>query len=389
MKLNENFLRIPDVDPAAVIEKKTQDFQFENPDTVIVRLDTEDDPLPCPAPCTEAMKGTLDVLSHSLMKLPPKQGYPFLTEAISDYYLKKNVKLSDSEIFINDGAKCDITAVTDLFSDDNTVLITQPFNPVYYNSNLFSSRAVRFSASNDGEPPMPDTNKADIIYLSNPGNPSGLVYSAGQLAKWVEYALINEALIIFDASYEAFVSNGGVRSIYEIEGAAECAMEICTLSKSAGFANTRLGFTVIPNRLVFGSEKLNRLWQRRQRIRFNGVSNLIQRGACAVFTPEGQSLVRERVKLYTDNVRILKKPLVRAGLAPDLPVNAPYLWFSCPPKTSSWSFFDTLLEKAAVTSIPGSIFGPAGEGKMKLSGYTSRENALLAAERIDKLLGET
>lgn len=388
MKLNENFLRIPDVDPVAAIEKKTQDFQFDNPDTVIVRLDAEDDPLPCPAPCAEAMKSALESNSHSLMKLPPKQGYPFLTEAISDYYLKRNVKISDSEIFINDGAKCDITALTDLFSDDDAVLITQPFNPVYYNSNLFSPRPVRFSPATDGEPPAPDAQRADVIYLSNPGNPSGLVYSAQQLEKWVEYALANEALIIFDASYEAFVSEGGIRSIYEIDGAAECAAEICTLSKSAGFANTRLGYTVIPNRLMIGAEKLNRLWTRRQRVRFNGVSGIIQRGACAAFTPEGQSLVRERVRLYKDNIRILKKPLVNAGLAPDMPVNAPYLWFSCPPKTSSWSFFDTLLEKAAVTAIPGSIFGPAGEGKMKLSGYTSRDNAMLAAERISELLGK-
>ncbi|MBQ9545120.1 MAG: aminotransferase class I/II-fold pyridoxal phosphate-dependent enzyme [Clostridia bacterium] len=388
MRLNEYFMRISDVDPAAVIEKKTQDFQFANPDKVIVRLDLEDDPLPCPDPCTQAMKSALESISHSLMKLPPRQGYPFLTEAISDFYLKRGVKIADSEIFINDGAKCDITALTDLFSDEDVVLITQPFNPIYYSSNLFSSRPIRFVTAKENEVPMPDGLKADVIYLSNPGNPSGLVYSAEQLSKWVEYALINEALIIFDASYEAFVAEGGVRSIYEIEGAAECAVEICSLSKSAGFANTRLGYTVIPNRVVFGSEKLNRLWSRRQRIRFNGVSNIIQRGACAVFTPEGQSLVRERVKLYTDNVRILKKPLISAGLARDLPVNAPYLWFSCPKNESSWSFFGTVLEKAAMTLIPGSIFGAAGEGKMKLSGYTSRENALLAAERIEKFLKE-
>ena len=389
MRLNESFLRLPDADPTALLAKKAEDFQFANPDTVMIRLDCEDDPRSPVEPSLAAQKEAAEQILRdpALNRLPPRQGYPFLIEAIRSRYQKLGVTLSESEIFINDGAKCDITGLTELLDDDNTVLIAQPFNPIYYNSNLTSGRVVRFADPGPaGAPPLPDRGRADVIYLSNPMNPTGDVYSAQELKVWVDYALINEALIIFDASYADFArSPGTVKSIYQIENAAECAVEIRSLSKSAGFANARLGYTVIPNRAIFDGQKLNRLWTNRQRVRFNGVNYLTQYAAAAVFSDEGQAAVKARCDSYLENARILSAPLIRAGLTKEAQINAPYVWFDCPGGMSSWEFLDVMLKKCAVTALPGSIFGPLGEGRMKLSAYESRENAIIAAQRLEAL----
>ncbi len=392
MNLNENYLRLSDSDPFAILEKKVTDHQFLNPDRVIVRLDTEDSPFPLPACVPAAMDQAARQLQEdpSLRKVPPVNGYPFLIGAIREYYAARNIPLFDTEIFVNDGAKCDIAGILELSSTDNTVLITEPFNPIYYNANLAAGRNIRFvSADSDGSLlPSPDEEHADIIYLCSPCNPTGVVYPHELLQKWVDYALYHGALILFDASYEAFLRSPELpRSIYEIEGAKKCAVEICSLSKAAGFANTRLGYTVIPNNLIFDSIRLNQLWMRRERLKFNGVSYVVQKGAQAAFSKEGQDQIRQIADGILDTTRYLNRSFATLGLCDRQEVHSPNLWIRCPDSMSSWECFDWFLKEAGVVAIPGSLFGSCGERYMKMTGYVTPENARLAVSRLSDLLG--
>ncbi len=391
MNLNGNYLRLSDADPAALIEKKVSDHQFANPDTVILRLDTEDAPSVLPDCVGRAMSEAAEQLGSdpSLRRVPPCNGYPFLIQAIREYYAQRDIPLFDTEIFVNNGAKCDIAGILELFDENNTVLITEPFNPIYYNANLCAGRNIRFAGGEKekGFLPSPDEDHADIVYLCSPCNPTGAVYPKDLLKEWVDYALFHNALIIFDASYESFIRSDELpRSIYEIEGAKKCAVEICSLSKAAGFANTRLGYTVIPNHLIVDSVRLNQLWLRRERLKFNGVSYIVQKGAAAALSAEGQAQILRQADRYLKNTQLLSEVMSRKGLCRSHEVHAPHLWFGCPGEISSWECFDYLLSQAGVVAIPGSIFGSKGENYMKITGYNSAENVILAAKRLDALL---
>lgn len=390
MNLNRNYLRLSDTDPAAIIEKRVSDHQFSNPDTVILRMDAEDAPCRPPQCVIRAMEEANEQLASdpALRRVPPCNGYPFLLQAIREYYARKDIQLFDTEIFVSNGGKCDITGILELFDENNTVLIAEPFHPIYYDANLASGRNIRFVGGDKdkGYLPFPDEEHADIVYLCSPCNPTGSALPEGLLKKWVDYALFHNALIIYDASYESFIrSEKCPSSIYSIEGAKKCAVEICSLSKSAGFANARLGYTVIPNNLIVDSVRLNQLWMRRERLRFNGVSYAVQKGAAAALSEEGQEAIRITTDLYLHNTELLFRVLYKKGLCENLAVQAPHLWFECPDAISSWECFDRLLSESGIVAIPGSIFGSKGEGHMKITGYNSGENVLLAAKRLDAL----
>ena len=393
MKLNKDLLRLSDTDFAAIINKKVSDYQYANPDSVIVRLDNEDAYLPYPDCVYNAMQSALEESSKdaTLRTTPPLRGYPFLIDTIISHYAKKNIQLFDTEIFINNGAKCDISGLTELFHSDNSVMITEPFDPVYYNSSLSGGKAVRFIKADEKSgfiPHPPKAERSDLIYLCSPCNPTGALYPQEILKEWVEYALDNNSLIIYDASYEDFACiDGQNQSIYSIEGAKKCTVQICSLSKAAGFANLRLGYTIIPNNVVIDSTRLNQIWLQRERLKFNGVSYVTQRGAQAAFSDEGKEEISQHIKHYLSNTRLLTEVLVKAGLCNQSFVSSPNVWFKCPGKMSSWECFDYLLNKAGIVAIPGSIFGSAGEGHMKLTGYNSRENTTAAARRLWQLLG--
>ena len=393
MILNEHFLNLSDTDAAALIEKRISDFQFANPDTVILRLDTEDAPLPFADCVAQAMAQAMEQVKEdpSLRGVPPINGYPFLIQAVKDYYQARQIPLFDTEIFINDGAKCDISGVLDLLAKDNTALITEPFNPLYYNANLAAGRVIRFLPAEEehGFLSRPDDGDADIIYLCSPNNPTGAVYTRELLEKWVSFALERGALILFDASYEAFITDERYpRSIYQIEGARKCAIEICSLSKAAGFANSRLGYTVIPNNLIVDNTRLNQLWIRRQRLRFNGVSYIVQKGAQAAFSPKGQQAVQAQAAYYRDNAQLLTDALAKARLCAPTVCQSPNVWMKCPQGMSSWECFHYLLEKLGIAAIPGSIFGSYGENHMTLTGYATRENVRAAAGRLETLASQ-
>lgn len=393
MNLNEHYLRLSDTDPASLIEKKIQEHMLLSPDRQLLRLDAEDSPFPLPRCVDQAMSEAAIQLQNdaTLRKLPPVSGYPFLIEAIKNSYSQRSIALTEGEIFINNGAKCDIAGILELASTDNTVVITEPFNPVYYSSNLAAGRNVRFISSDpvSYEPPLPDEEHADIIYLSSPCNPTGYVYTKEMLKQWVDYALYHNALILFDASYEAFIRSEELpRSIYEIEGAKKCAVEICSLSKAAGFGNTRLGYTVIPNPLIFDSVRLNQLWMRRERMKFNGVSYVAQKGAAAVFSEEGQKELCQITDAVLLNAQMLRRAFVNLGLCQKGEVNSPFVWIRCPQKLSSWGCFDYFLKEMGVVTLPGSIFGAGGENHMKISAYATREIVCAAIERFAALMGK-
>ena len=334
----------------------------------------------------------------------PEQGYDFLRNAVKDYYAKRNVNLELDEIFISDGAKSDLGNILDIFGKDNTVLVPDPVYPVYVDTNIMAGRKVVFvNAKGDNEfLPMPDENvKADIIYLCSPNNPTGAVYNKEQLKKWVDYALSNNAIILFDSAYECFISDEDLpRSIYEIEGAKKCAIEFCSLSKTAGFTGTRCGYTVVPTAIsvanfpVQGNENpfniggLAKMWLRRQTTKFNGVPYIIQRGAEAVFTEQGQREIKENIGYYKENAKVISETLTRLGIWHVGGKHSPYIWLKCPNNMSSWDFFDYLLENIQVVGTPGVGFGKNGEGYFRLTSFGSKENTIEAMKRFENLFSD-
>jgi len=314
-----------------------------------------------------------------------------LKAAIKNYYGKRNTELDQDEIFISDGAKSDLGNILDLFSVDNTVLIPDPVYPVYVDTNIMAGRKIKFMDANEenGFLPLPDYSvKADIIYLCSPNNPTGAVYNRDQLKQWVEYAIQNNAVILFDAAYEAFIRNDSLpRSIYEIDGAKKCAIEFCSFSKTAGFTGTRCGYTIVPQELEFDGVKINKLWLRRQTTKFNGVSYIVQRGAAAVFSEEGKEQIKSAIDYYMENAKIIADALTDMGIWFTGGENSPYIWLKCPNNMSSWEFFDYLLEKANVVGTPGAGFGKNGEGFFRLTAFGDRENTIQAVENIKKVIG--
>ncbi len=386
MNINENYFNLEESYLFSTVAKKVNEFIQNNPDKKVIRLGIGDVTLPLCKAVIEAMHKAVDEMAkkETFRGYGPEQGYDFLREKVQSYYKKRNVELELDEIFISDGAKSDLGNILDLFSKDNVVLVPDPVYPVYVDTNVMAGRKVIFANANEenGFLPLPDNSqKADIIYICSPNNPTGAVYNREQLKKWIDYAISNNAVILFDAAYECFISDENLpKSIFEIEGAKNCAIEFCSLSKTAGFTGTRCGYTVVPKALG----KLNKFWLRRQTTKFNGVPYIIQRGAEAVFTENGQKEIKENINYYKENAKVISETLDRCNIWHVGGKHSPYIWLKCPNNMKSWEFFDLLLEKIQVVGTPGSGFGKNGEGFFRLTSFGSKENTIEAMKRFEE-----
>ena len=388
MKINKNFLNLNDSYLFSTIAKKINNFRISNPDAKLIRLGIGDVTKPlCDSVISELHKAVDDMSNQETFKgYGPEQGYDFLRQSVKSYYQKRNVNLNLNEIFISDGAKSDVGNILDIFDKDNNVLIPDPVYPVYVDTNIMDGRKISYinATKENSILPLPNTGKnADIIYLCSPNNPTGSVYNHKQLKAWVDYALYNKAIILFDAAYEAFINDETLpRSIFEIEGASKCSIEFCSLSKTAGFTGTRCGYTIIPLDLEFDGIKLNKLWLRRQTTKFNGVSYIIQRAANAVFTNDGLKQVYNSIEYYKENARIISAALKDSNIWFTGGENSPYVWLKCPNEMTSWEFFDYLLNELNIVGTPGSGFGKNGEGFFRLTAFGNREDTSEAAKRL-------
>ena len=393
--VNQNYCNLKESYLFSQIAHKVAEFTAAHPEKKIIKMGIGDVTLPLAPAVIEAMQKAVSEMGvkETFRGYGPEQGYDFLHEAIARYYAGFGVSVASDEIFVSDGAKSDCGNMTDIFSNDNVILIPDPVYPVYLDTNVMCGRKIIYM---QGKPendflPMPDDSvKADIIYLCSPNNPTGAVYTKEQLEKWVAYALKNDAVILYDAAYESFISAPEIpRSIFAVEGAKKCAIELCSLSKTAGFTGTRCGYTIVPHDLVRKTKdgremSLNKMWLRRQTTKFNGVPYIIQRGAEAVFSEDGQKQCREMLAFYKENARIMSEALAKKGIKFYGGTHSPYIWMQCPNGMGSWEFFDYLLEKLAVVGTPGAGFGSMGEGYFRLTAFGSRENTIEAMERIEK-----
>ena len=398
--INENFLKLEKNYLFINIAKKVKAFTEAHPEADIIRMGIGDVTQPIAKCVVEAMKKGADEMGDKETFKGYEDsgaGYDFLKEAVAGYYKSFGVDIPADDIRINDGAKSDCGNIVDIFGDDNVVLITDPAYPVYVDTNLMNGRKVIYADSNEENnfAAMPDENvKCDIIYLCSPNNPTGSVYTKEQLKVWIDYAKKNNAIIIYDSAYEAFITEKDVpRSIFAVEGAKECAIEMCSLSKTAGFTGMRCGYTVIPHELVVkasdGSEvSIAQLWGRREGSKFNGVSYPVQCAAAAVFTEEGQKQTRENIEYYQNNAKVMASTLDELGIKYTGGKNSPYIWLKCPNNMGSWDFFDYLLENANVVGTPGAGFGKNGEGWFRLTAFGDKDRTVEAMERIKKLLSK-
>ena len=395
MQLNPHYAELNESYLFSTIAHKVADYQKAHPDADIIRLGIGDVSLPLAASVTRAMHDAVEEQAHKETfhgYIPSEQGYGFLREAIRDYYADHGVTLDLSEIFVSDGAKSDLGNLLDLFSQDNTVLVPDPVYPVYVDDNVMAGRKILYLPANaeNNFLPMPDAAPhADIVYLCSPNNPTGATYTVEQLKAWVRWAKQNDALILFDAAYECFVTEPGLaRSIYEVEGAKEVAVEVCSFSKIAGFTGTRCGYTVVPQDIRQGDLSLNKMWLRRQTTKFNGVAYVVQRGAAAVFTPEGMREIRENLNYYRKNAAVIAQALDEMGIWYCGGKNSPYIWLRCPNQMDSWAFFDWLLENANVVGTPGEGFGACGQGYFRLTAFGDADRTKEAAQRIKAALAK-
>ena len=395
MQLNPHYAELNESYLFSTIAHKVADYQKAHPDADIIRLGIGDVTLPLAASVTRAMHDAVEEQAHKETfhgYIPSEQGYGFLREAIRDYYADHGVTLDLSEIFVSDGAKSDLGNLLDLFSQDNTVLVPDPVYPVYVDDNVMAGRKILYLPANaeNNFLPMPDAAPhADIVYLCSPNNPTGATYTVEQLKAWVRWAKQNDALILFDAAYECFVTEPGLaRSIYEVEGAKEVAVEVCSFSKIAGFTGTRCGYTVVPQDIRQGELSLNKMWLRRQTTKFNGVAYVVQRGAAAVFTPEGMREIRENLDYYRKNAAVIAQALDEMGIWYCGGKNSPYIWLRCPNEMGSWEFFDWLLENAHVVGTPGEGFGACGQGYFRLTAFGDADRTKEAAQRIKAALAK-
>ena len=383
MKRNTNYDELEQSYLFSTIAGKVNEYAKTHPDKKIIRLGIGDVTKPL-CPCViNAMHKAVDEMGiqETFRGYGPEQGYDFLRTAVQAHYKKYNVELGLSEIFISDGAKSDLGNILDLFDKDNTVLVPDPVYPVYVDTNIMAGRKVVFADANETNEflPAPDKSlKADLIYICSPNNPTGAAYNRKQLGEWVNYAKENNALILYDAAYEAFIESDDIpHSIFEIEGAKSCAIEFCSFSKTAGFTGTRCGYTIVPEALG----KINKMWLRRQTTKFNGVPYVVQRGAEAVFTDEGQKEIKVNIDYYKNNAKIISDTLKELGIWHVGGKHSPYIWLKCPNNMSSWEFFDYLLDNAQIVGTPGAGFGKNGEGFFRLTSFGSGE----AMERLRKL----
>lgn len=385
MRVNHHALDLSENYLFSEVAARLRKFQAENPERALLKLSIGDVTRPLAKPVTDAMKAAAEEMSHAetFHGYGAEQGELFLREAIAGYYAQRGTQLDPDDIFISDGAKNDLGNLCDLFDADNTVLLPNPVYPVYYDTSIMAGRRVIFAdgTQENGFLPMPDASvHADLIYLCSPNNPTGAVYSKEQLAQWVAYAKDNGAVILFDAAYEAYIRDSALpHSIYEIDGAETCAIEINSLSKTAGFTGVRCGWTVVPKALTADGASLHRMWFRRTATKYNGCSYIIQRAAAAVFTPEGQQAVRADVDYYMENARLIKAALTAAGIFSTGGENAPYVWFRAPQGMDSWACFDRLLNGYGIAGTPGAGFGTAGEGWLRFSSFGTRETVEAAA----------
>jgi len=406
IKANKNYGRLQGSYLFSEIAKRIGTYQTENPDAKVIKLGIGDVTKPLSPEVVKSLHNAVDEMADaaSFKGYGPEQGYAFLREAINKHdFASRGVELADDEIFVSTGAKEDSANIQEIFAQDIKVAVPDPVYPVYVDSNVMAGRSGEFvdgryenyvylegTAENNFKPALPKEN-VDLIYLCFPNNPTGQTLTKDELKVWVDYALENKALIIFDAAYEAFITEDDKpHSIYEIEGAKKCAIEMRSMSKTAGFTGTRCAYTVVPKELVIEDEDgkeyaVNALWNRRQCTKFNGVAYLIQQGAFAAFTPEGRAEINELIAYYLENARIIREGIEKLGLTYSGGVNSPYIWFKTPGGLSSWEFFDKFLNECQVVGTPGAGFGLCGEGYFRLSAFGSRENVEEAIARLSAL----
>ena len=392
MKMNKHYNELKASYLFVDIAHKVAAYQEAHPEKEIIRLGIGDVTQPLAKCVVQAMRDAAEEMGtkEGFHGYGPEQGYPFLKQAIQGYYAGRGTQLAEDEIFISDGAKSDLGNLLDLFSQDNTILVPDPVYPVYVDDNVMAGRKILYlpATAENGFLPMPDeAPHADIVYICSPNNPTGATYSVEQLKAWVAWAKANDAVILFDAAYECFVSEPGLaRSIFEVEGAKEVAIEVCSFSKIAGFTGTRCGYTVVPQAIVSDGQSLNKMWLRRQTTKFNGVAYVVQRGAEAVFTDEGMKEIQQNLDYYRANAAVIAAALDEAGVWYCGGKNSPYIWLRCPNEMGSWEFFDWLLEHAHVVGTPGEGFGPCGKGYFRLTAFGDAERTKEAAARIKAAL---
>ena len=391
--INQNYLKLNESYLFAEIARRIREWQSAHPElsSQLIRMGIGDVTRPLPKTVVDAMvKAAQEMgVAETFHGYGPEQGYDFLKTAIQSYYKKFGVELALDEIFISDGAKSDLGNILDLFDENNTVLVTDPVYPVYVDTNMMSGRKIVYAMSSEenGFLPLPAPEyRADIIYLCSPNNPTGAVYDREGLTKWVRFAQENNAILLFDAAYECFVTGDLPHSIYEIPGARDVAIEFCSFSKKAGFTGTRCGYTVVPDTLKREGASLNKMWLRRQTTKFNGVSYITQRGAEAVFTEAGEREIEENLQYYRDNASIITETMDRLHIYYTGGKNSPYIWLKCPGDMDSWSFFDKLLNEAYVVGTPGAGFGKSGEKFFRLTAFSTHENTREAMARFEKLV---
>lgn len=391
--VNQNYLKLNESYLFAEIARRIREWQSAHPElsSQLIRMGIGDVTRPLPKTVVDAMvKAAQEMgMAETFRGYGPEQGYDFLKTAIQSYYKKFGVELALDEIFISDGAKSDLGNILDLFDEHNTVLVTDPVYPVYVDTNMMSGRKIVYAMSSEenGFLPLPAPEyRADIIYLCSPNNPTGAVYDREGLTKWVRFAQENNAILLFDAAYECFVTGDLPHSIYEIPGARDVAIEFCSFSKKAGFTGTRCGYTIVPDTLKRDGASLNKMWLRRQTTKFNGVSYITQRGAEAVFTEAGEREIEENLQYYRDNASIITETMDRLHIYYTGGKNSPYIWLKCPGDMDSWSFFDKLLNEAYVVGTPGAGFGKSGEKFFRLTAFSTHENTREAMARFEKLV---
>ncbi len=395
-KLNENYLNLKESYLFSEIAHRVNAYVAANPDRKVIRLGIGDVTLPFGSEIITKLHEGVDALASAdtFKGYGPEQGYEFLRSAIVDYYSQNNISIDADEVFISDGAKSDTGNITDLFDRENVTLIPDPVYPVYVDTNIMNGRNITYIDANEENDflPMPDHSiHADIIYICSPNNPTGAAYNREQLKQWVDYALENSAVILYDSAYECFITDRTLpRSIYAIEGSKKCAVEFCSLSKTAGFTGTRCGYTIVPKDLKFpastGAEmSLNAMWNRRQTTKFNGVPYIIQKGAAAVFSAAGMAQCRKNIEYYQQNAKMIADALSRKNIRYFGGVNSPYIWFKCPDEMDSWGFFDYLLTNAQVVGTPGAGFGRNGRNFFRLTSFGNRDDTVEAMARIERL----
>jgi len=400
VKINENYQKLTGSYLFSEIGKRIREYEALNPGKRVLRLGIGDVTQPLVPAVIEALHRAVDEMgqAESFRGYAPDLGYDFLREKIAAAdYAVRGCSISADEIFISDGAKCDCGNIQEIFSVDNTIAVCDPVYPVYVDSNVMAGRTGPFDEISGGyrdviympctqdnafTPVLPET-VPDIIYLCFPNNPTGAVMKKEQLQEWVDYAVRYGVVILYDAAYEAYISEPDIpHTIYECEGARSCAIEFRSFSKTAGFTGLRLGFTVIPKELEAGGQKLYPLWARRHGTKYNGAPYIVQRAGEAVYSPEGHSGVRQQISRYMENARLIREELTKAGFTVYGGVNAPYIWLKTPGQMTSWEFFDYLLSQAQVVGTPGSGFGPCGEGYFRLTAFGRQEDTVEALERI-------